>query len=111
MRILIVDDEADIRRILRILLEKAKYEVIEAQDGLSAIECVRNDRSIDLCIMDVMMPNMTGIEATAAMHSQRKSQPSALLCQTLIPATPQFMRGETFAPRAKNNTLSSNKLA
>ena len=39
MRILIVDDEADIRRILRILLEKAKYEVVEAHDGLSAIEC------------------------------------------------------------------------
>ena len=69
MRILIVDDEADIRRILRILLEKAKYEVIEAQDGASAIECVKNDRSIDLCIMDVMMPNMTGIEATAAIRS------------------------------------------
>ncbi len=68
MRILIVDDEADIRRILRILLEKEKYEVIEAQDGLSAIECIRNDRTIDLCIMDVMMPNMSGIEATAAIR-------------------------------------------
>ena len=65
MRILIVDDEADIRRILRILLEKAKYEVIEAQDGVSAIECIRNDRSIDLCIMDVMMPNMNGMAKTA----------------------------------------------
>ena len=69
MRILIVDDEADIRRILRILLDKAKYEVIEAQDGASAIECVRNDRSIDLCIMDVMMPNMNGIEATSVIRS------------------------------------------
>lgn len=68
MRILIVDDEADIRRILRILLEKAKYEVIEAQDGLAAIECLRNDRSIDLCIMDVMMPNMSGIEATSVIR-------------------------------------------
>ena len=68
MRILIVDDEADIRRILRILLEKAKYEVIEAQDGLSAIEIMKNDRTVDLCIMDVMMPNMTGIEATSIIR-------------------------------------------
>jgi DNA-binding response OmpR family regulator len=68
MRILIVDDESDIRRILRILLEKANYEVIEAQDGLTAIECIKNDRSIDLCIMDVMMPNMTGIEATSIIR-------------------------------------------
>ena len=37
MRILIVDDEADIRRILRILLEKAKYEVIEALSHLYLI--------------------------------------------------------------------------
>ena len=69
MRILIVDDEADIRRILRILLEKAKYEVIEASDGLAAIECIKNDRSIDLCIMDVMMPKMTGIEATSVIRT------------------------------------------
>lgn len=64
MRILIVDDEAEIRRILKILLEKERYEVVEAQDGFSAIEKIKNDRSIDLCIMDIMMPNMSGIEAT-----------------------------------------------
>ncbi len=69
MRILIVDDEADIRRILRILLEKEKYEVVEAQDGYSAIEKVKNDRSIDLCIMDIMMPNMSGVEATKAIRA------------------------------------------
>ena len=37
MRILIVDDEADIRRILRILLEKERYEVVEARDGVEAV--------------------------------------------------------------------------
>lgn len=69
MRVLIVDDEAEIRQILRILLENAKYEVVEASDGLGAVEQVKNDRSIDLCIMDVMMPNMSGIEATAAIRA------------------------------------------
>ena len=69
MRILIVDDEIEIRRILRILLENAKYEVIEAADGEAAVETLRNDRSIDLCIMDVMMPKMTGIEATAVIRT------------------------------------------
>ena len=69
MRILIVDDEAEIRRILRILLENAKYEVIEASDGAAAVEAVKNDRSIDLCIMDVMMPKMTGVEATATIRT------------------------------------------
>lgn len=68
MRILIVDDEADIRRILKILLEKERYEIIEAHDGVEAVEKIKNDRSIDLCIMDIMMPKMTGIEATKVIR-------------------------------------------
>lgn len=68
MRILIVDDEADIRRILRILLEKERYEVVEARDGIEAVEKVKDDRSIDLCIMDIMMPKMSGVEATKAIR-------------------------------------------
>ena len=62
MRILIVDDEAEIRRILRILLENAKYEVIEASDGAAAVEAVKNDRSIDLCIMDVKQKSNNAIQ-------------------------------------------------
>ena len=63
MRILIADDEIEIRKVLRLLLENAGYEIVEAQDGLRAVEAVRQDRSIDLCIMDIMMPNMTGVQA------------------------------------------------
>lgn len=63
MRILIVDDEIEIRKVLRLLLENAGHEIIEAGDGKSAVECVRADGQIDLCIMDIMMPTMNGIEA------------------------------------------------
>lgn len=68
MRILVVDDEIEIRQILRILLESKGYEVIEARDGVAAVEEMKNNRNIDMCIMDVMMPRMTGIEATAAIR-------------------------------------------
>ena len=68
MKILIVDDEIEIRKILRLLLENAGYETIEATDGAAAVGAVRQDRGIDLCIMDVMMPNMNGIEATKAIR-------------------------------------------
>ena len=68
MKILIVDDEIEIRKILRLLLENNGYEIIEAADGLSAVNAVRLDRGIDLCIMDIMMPNMNGIDATKAIR-------------------------------------------
>ncbi len=68
MRILIVDDEAEIRKILTILLENSGYEVVAANDGLSAVTTLRGDNEIDLCIMDVMMPRMDGLEACAEIR-------------------------------------------
>ena len=68
MRILIVDDEAEIRKILTILLENSGYEVVEATDGLSAVMTLKNNSEIDLCIMDVMMPRMNGVEACAEIR-------------------------------------------
>ncbi len=68
MRILIVDDEAEIRKILTILLENAGYEVVNASDGLSAVITLKEDSEIDLCIMDVMMPRMNGVQACAEIR-------------------------------------------
>ena len=64
MKILIADDEIEIRKVLRLLLENAGYSIIEAQDGQRAVDAVRENPDIDLCIMDIMMPVMNGIEAT-----------------------------------------------
>ena len=64
MKILIVDDEAEIRRILKLLLENSGYEVITASNGERAVKIMEEDRGIDLCIMDIMMPKMSGIDAT-----------------------------------------------
>ena len=63
MKILIVDDEIEIRKVLKLLLEGAGYVTDEASDGAGAVEKLRSDREIDLCIMDIMMPVMSGIEA------------------------------------------------
>lgn len=68
MRILVVDDEAEIRKVLRLLLTKAGYEVAEAADGAAAVDAVRSDTGIDLCIMDMMMPVMSGVEATVKIR-------------------------------------------
>ena len=68
MRILIADDEIEIRKVLRLLLENAGYEIVEAADGQAAVDAVIADPDIDLCIMDIMMPIMNGIEATKAIR-------------------------------------------
>jgi DNA-binding response OmpR family regulator len=64
MKILIVDDEIEIRKVLRLLLESAGYEIAEASDGARAVDMLLEDPTVDLCIMDIMMPVMNGIEAT-----------------------------------------------
>ena len=66
--ILIVDDDADIRQVLRLLLRE-DYNVSEAEDGPAAIRAVRENSDIDLIILDVMMPGMSGWEACDAIRA------------------------------------------
>ena len=68
MKILIVDDEADIRRVLKLVLSGAGYDTITASDGEAAVNILRDNKDIDLCIMDIMMPRMTGIEAVVEIR-------------------------------------------
>jgi diguanylate cyclase (GGDEF)-like protein len=60
-RILIVDDDADIRDILKITLSEEDYEVIEAGDGAEGLKTVQS-KSLDLVILDYKMPYLDGIE-------------------------------------------------
>ena len=64
IRILVVDDEADIRRIIRILLESRGYRVLEAPNGRLAVETIRKEPDVDLILLDIMMPELSGIEAS-----------------------------------------------
>ena len=69
IRILVVDDEPDIRRICRILLETGGYTVLEAATGAEAVEQVRQHPELDLILMDIQMPIMDGYEATKIIRS------------------------------------------
>ena len=62
MRILICDDEVLIRNVIKEYLLLENYEVLEAENGLEAIEVVQNN-DVDLVIMDIMMPKMDGYQA------------------------------------------------
>ena len=69
MKILIADDEKEIRKILTLLLEKRGHTVLSAKDGEEAVELIGADNSIDLCIMDIMMPRVCGIEAVMRIRN------------------------------------------
>lgn len=66
-RILVVDDEPDIRALLRLLLEGRGYAVTEKDNGRAAVEQVMA-ADFDLIIMDIMMPEMDGVAACQALR-------------------------------------------
>lgn len=68
MRILLADDESEIRNVLRLLLENKGHEIIEASDGNTAVRLAHENSDIDLCIMDIMMPGCSGIDATSQIR-------------------------------------------
>ena len=61
VRVLVADDEKEIRNLLRLYLENESYVVYEAGDGPSTIEAVRENKP-DICLLDIMMPGIDGLQ-------------------------------------------------
>ena len=68
-RVLLVDDEAMVRRVLRLQLEKAGYAVDTAANGAEALERIRDARP-DALITDIEMPKMSGEELCQALQAE-----------------------------------------
>lgn len=70
MKVLVVDDFATMRRIVKnILMQLGFKNIVEADDGSTAIELLKQDNSIDMVISDWNMPKMTGLELLKAVRS------------------------------------------
>jgi len=67
-RILVVDDEAPVRKVLRTMLERAGYDVEDAPNGSIALEVLRDDPA-DVVITDIVMPEKEGIEIIQEMRA------------------------------------------
>jgi len=77
-KVLLVDDEAGLRELVRVYLEKSGFDVIEAGDGLEA-EKVLVGEHFDLLILDVMMPKLDGLTLCKRLRLARNDVPILLL--------------------------------
>jgi two-component system, NtrC family, nitrogen regulation response regulator NtrX len=77
-RILVVDDEAEIRRSLRMILEYEGYEVIEASSGPEGVTLAERE-SPDLVFLDIKMPGMDGLEALQRMRAVNEALPVVIV--------------------------------
>ncbi|HET9962930.1 MAG TPA: response regulator, partial [Nitrospiraceae bacterium] len=81
-RVLVVDDEPDIRKVVKMTLTKAGYEVIEAENGEKAIEAINTGENrllLDVVICDIRMPKINGVEAIAYFQREWPRVPIIVL--------------------------------
>ena len=72
IKILVVDDESRMRKLVRDFLERAGFQVLEAGDGMEALDLLYEDQGISLIILDVMMPKMDGWEVCREIRKESK---------------------------------------
>jgi DNA-binding response OmpR family regulator len=82
-RILVVDDDADIRQLLVYALSSEGYEVAEAPDGQSAMDLIAHEPP-DIIILDMKMPGMDGWEF-ARLYRQRHNHQASIIVLTAAP--------------------------
>ena len=81
-RVLVVDDEADIRKSVRMTLTKAGFDVVEAEDGEKAIKEIRsgdNPLMVDAILCDIYMPKVNGLEASIFFRQQFPQVPVIIM--------------------------------
>jgi DNA-binding response OmpR family regulator len=72
LKILVVDDESRMRKLVRDFLEKADYQVIEAENGERAVDIFFEEKEIALILLDVMMPKMDGWQVCREIRQYSK---------------------------------------
>jgi two-component system, NtrC family, nitrogen regulation response regulator NtrX len=77
-RILVIDDEAEIRRSVRMILEYEGYEVIEASSGPDGVTLVERE-SPDLVFLDIKMPGMDGLDALQRIKASKETLPVVII--------------------------------
>jgi DNA-binding response OmpR family regulator len=73
--VLVADDEPHIGRIIKMKLEQGPFEVTLAYDGREALDVLEHEPDVDLVLLDLMMPHLSGLDVLSAMrHDERWKQ-------------------------------------
>lgn len=91
-RILVIDDDNDIRRLLTVILEQEGHNVASAADGDRALELI-NKEPPDLCVLDVMMPKKDGFMVLKELRSSGQRETTKVLLLTARTAEADWLRG------------------
>lgn len=90
-KILIVDDDPHIRKLIRVILSAEGFSILEAEDGHDALSLVDSER-VDLIILDIMMPNMDGWDLCENIRTYH-SDSLPILMLTAMGETTQKVKG------------------
>ena len=91
-KILAVDDEPHIRRLVQVNLERHGYEVVTASDGKDALEKVASEKP-DLVVLDVMMPYMDGFEVLQTLRKNPETRDLPVIMLTAKAQDADVFRG------------------
>ena len=83
MRILVVDDNDDVRRIIAHMLRQHGFEVVTAADGMRALEAVAESRP-DAVVLDIMMPEVSGLDALKHLREHAETAAIPVLLVTAL---------------------------
>lgn len=92
-RILAVDDEANVRRIVQVILTRAGYQVTLAGDGVEGLGKVKDEQP-DLVVLDVMMPHMDGFEMLRRMKADPETSAVKVVMLTARAQDADIFEGE-----------------
>lgn len=93
MKVLIVDDDELNIEILKDILEDADFETVQAENGKEALELLSNDRSIDIVLLDRMMPVMNGMEFIKAFRETPQGKEIPIIFQTAASRPNELIEG------------------
>ena len=81
-RILVVEDNAEVSKLLELILRRAGYEISTAEDGIEALEQFQRIQP-DLVLLDIMLPRMDGYEVSTQLRTERHSTVPIIMLSSL----------------------------